>query len=216
MSRQQGLRMVTRLTRLVGLLGRGLDNVDYDCITALVGNSEAAESEDLDYKRSHYATDDKGREELAKDVAAFANHTGGLLILGMAENKGVPSMAFDVDLDDTHLRRIRQTIANNTAPPVSYEPIPVPNPSSPNVGFLLLAVPRSPYGPHAVTAPPPNRPGILCAIPGAAAARPSGSPRRMSPRPTGPVSRRPLSATSAWPMSKRMLSVLWCDAPRRI
>lgn len=146
--------MVTRLTRLVGLLGRRLDNVDYDCITALVGNSEAAESEDLDYKRSHYATDDKGREELAKDVAAFANHTGGLLILGMAENKGVPSMVFDVDLDDTHLRRIRQTIANNTAPPVSYEPIPVPNPSSPNAGFLLLAVPRSPYGPHAVTAPP--------------------------------------------------------------
>ncbi|MFE4998944.1 helix-turn-helix domain-containing protein [Streptomyces mirabilis] len=154
MSRQQGLRMVTRLTRLEGLLGRRLDNVDYDCITALVGNSEAAESEDLDYKRSHYATDDKGREELAKDVAAFANHTGRLLILGMAENKGVPSMVFDVDLDDTHLQRIGQTIANNRAPPVSYEPIPVPNPSSPNAGFLLLAVPRSPYGPHAVTAPP--------------------------------------------------------------
>ena len=113
--------MVTRLRRLEGLLGRQLDDVDYNSIADLVGNAEAAESEDLDYKQAHYSADDKGREELAKDVASFANHTGGLLLLGMAEDKGVPSKVFDVDLDDRHLRHIRQVIANNTAPPVPYE-----------------------------------------------------------------------------------------------
>ncbi|MEU9575336.1 ATP-binding protein [Streptomyces massasporeus] len=146
--------MVTRLRRLESLLGGRLDDIDYSSIAELVGNAEAAESEDLDYKRAHYGADDKGREELAKDVAAFANHTGGLLVLGMAEDKGVPSKVFDVDLDDRHLRHIRQVVANNTAPPVAYEAIAVPNPEAPDNGFLLLAVPRSPAGPHAATAPP--------------------------------------------------------------
>ncbi|MFJ8746021.1 RNA-binding domain-containing protein [Embleya sp. NPDC127516] len=146
--------MVTRLPRLEGLLGRRLDAVDYASIAELVGSLEAAESEDLDFKREHYTADDKGREELAKDVASFANRAGGVVVLGMAETKGVPSKVFDVDLDDAHLRHIRQVIASNTAPPVRYETIRVTNPKSPGRGFLLLVVPRSPYGPHAMTTPP--------------------------------------------------------------
>ncbi|MFC8453689.1 helix-turn-helix domain-containing protein [Kitasatospora sp. NPDC057223] len=146
--------MVMRSRRLEDLLGGRLDALKYKDITDLVSNADAAEGEDLDYKQAHYATDDKGKEELAKDVAAFANHTGGLLILGMAESKGVPSKVMDVDLDDRHFRHIRQVIASNTAPPVSYEAIAVPNPDAPGRGFFLLAVPRSPLGPHAVTAPP--------------------------------------------------------------
>ncbi|GHA72179.1 hypothetical protein GCM10010372_83830 [Streptomyces tauricus] len=153
--------MVTRLSRIEGLLGTRLDSVAYDGIAALVGNAEAAENENLDYKQAHYAMDAKGKEELAKDVTAFANHTGGLLVLGMAEVKGVPTKVFDVDLDDAHLRHIRQVIAANTAPPVRYEAIPVHKPGSPDTGFLLLAVPRSPYGPHAVTAPP-TKPSTDC------------------------------------------------------
>ncbi|MGA5114920.1 RNA-binding domain-containing protein, partial [Streptomyces pseudogriseolus] len=136
------------------LFGARLDDLTYQDIKGLVGNPEAAEAEDLDYKRAHYGPDDKGREELAKDVAALANHRGGVLVLGMAEAKGVPSRVFDVDLDDHHLRRIRQVVANNTAPPVPYEPIRVSNPDSEGTGFLLLAVPRSPAAPHAVTASP--------------------------------------------------------------
>ncbi|MER8103929.1 RNA-binding domain-containing protein [Kitasatospora sp. NPDC094016] len=146
--------MVMRSRRLEDLLGGRLDVLRYQDIAGLVGNADAAEREDLDYKQAHYATDERGKEELAKDMAAFANHTGGLLILGMAEAKGVPNKVMDVDLDDHHLRHIRQVIASNTTPPVPYDPIAVPNPDSPSSGFLLLAVPRSPMGPHAVTAPP--------------------------------------------------------------
>jgi hypothetical protein len=145
--------MVTRLGRIEGLLGQRLDGLDYRSIAELVGIPEAAEGEDLDYKQEHYSQDDRGREELAKDIAAFANHTGGLLVIGMAESKGVPSKVFDVELDDARLRHIRQVIMANTAPPVPYEPIPIHNPDASGTGFLLLAVPRSPASPHAVTAP---------------------------------------------------------------
>jgi hypothetical protein len=153
--------MVVRLSRIEGLLGSRLDSVTYKAIADLVANPEAAENENLDYKQAHYTSDPRGKEELAKDVAAFANHTGGLLVLGMAENKGVPSKVFDVTLDDANLRHIRQVIAANTAPPVRYDTISVPNPESPGNGFLLLAVPRSPYGPHAVIAAP-TRPSREC------------------------------------------------------
>ncbi|MFJ3193340.1 helix-turn-helix domain-containing protein [Streptomyces griseoviridis] len=144
--------MVTRLGRIEALLGGRLDELDYQSIAELVGTPEAAEGEDLDYKRAHYSQDERGREELAKDIAAFANHTGGLLVIGMAESKGVPSKVFDVDLDDARLRHIRQVTVADTAPPVPYEAFPVHNPDAPGTGFLLLAVPRSPAGPHAVTA----------------------------------------------------------------
>ncbi|WP_189602508.1 AlbA family DNA-binding domain-containing protein [Streptomyces lateritius] len=80
------------------LFGARLDAVSYQDVETLVGNPEAAEAEDLDYKRAHYGSDDKGKEELAKDVAALANHRGGVLVIGMAETKGVPSRVFDVDL----------------------------------------------------------------------------------------------------------------------
>ncbi|WP_169813560.1 AlbA family DNA-binding domain-containing protein [Nocardia vaccinii] len=49
-------------------------------ISALIG---AIESETLDVKRSHYPKDDRGRLELAKDVAAFANAgKGGVIVIG--------------------------------------------------------------------------------------------------------------------------------------
>lgn len=57
---------------------------------ALVDNPDAAEAEDLDYKQAHCTSEAKSREELAKDVAAFANHMGGVIIIGMAEHRGVP------------------------------------------------------------------------------------------------------------------------------
>lgn len=146
--------MVMRSSRLEGLFGARLDNLSYSDIESLAGNAEAAEAEDLDYKREHYKHNDKGKEELAKDVAALANHRGGVIVLGMADSKGMPSKVFEVDLDDHHLRHMRQVVASNTAPPVSYEEIRVPNPATSDTGFLLLVVPRSPQAPHAVTAPP--------------------------------------------------------------
>ncbi|QKW28263.1 ATP-binding protein [Streptomyces seoulensis] len=146
--------MVLRSRRLEDLLGSRLDKIGYGDIAALIGRQEAVEAEDLDYKQQHYGNDPKSREELAKDVAALANHLGGVLIIGMAESRGVPSRAFDVDLDDRHIRDLQQRIAASTAPSARWEPLSVENPANPGHGFLLITVPRSPEGPHAITVPP--------------------------------------------------------------
>ncbi|MFC8239341.1 AlbA family DNA-binding domain-containing protein [Streptomyces chartreusis] len=146
--------MVFRSRRLEDLLGGCLDKIGYDDIVALIGRQEAVEAEDLDYKQQRYGNDPKSREELAKDVAALANHIGGVLVIGMAESRGVPSRAFDVGLDDRHVRDLQQRIAASTAPSVRWEPLLKENPANPGHGFLLLTVPRSPEAPHAIIVPP--------------------------------------------------------------
>jgi hypothetical protein len=45
------------------------------------------ENDWLDFKREGYARTDRGKLELAKDVAAFANAAGGILMLGVATTK---------------------------------------------------------------------------------------------------------------------------------
>ncbi|MFD3883140.1 AlbA family DNA-binding domain-containing protein [Streptomyces microflavus] len=72
--------MAFRSRRLEALLGGRVDQLTYDQVAELVNVGEAAEAEDLDYKRELTASDPKGKEELAKDVCSFANHIGGVLI----------------------------------------------------------------------------------------------------------------------------------------
>lgn len=144
--------MIYRSRRLEALLGNSLDNVTYADLAALAGKSEAAEAEDLDYKREALAATDEQKAELAKDVAAFANHVGGVLLIGIAEAKGLPSKVMDGDVSDGHMRHLHQVIARHTAPVVRFAMRPVPNPTAPGQGILLVAVPRSPQAPHAVTA----------------------------------------------------------------
>lgn len=49
------------------------------------------ENSALDYKRDMYPATEGGRKEFAKDLSAFANRDGGLLVIGLAEEDGAPS-----------------------------------------------------------------------------------------------------------------------------
>lgn len=147
--------MLYRSRRLEALFGRPLESVTYADLAALKDNPEAAEAEDLDYKLTLLADSEEKKAELAKDVAAFANHVGGVLVVGMADTRGIPSMVADHDVSDGLQRHFQQVVARNTAPPVRFDmrAVPNPDPAAGGLGFLLLAVPRSPHGPHAVIAP---------------------------------------------------------------
>jgi predicted HTH transcriptional regulator len=55
-----------------------------------------AESLTLEYKRSPaLATDSKSRDELCKDVSAFANSAGGQIVYGMEDDRNVPTKLDD-------------------------------------------------------------------------------------------------------------------------
>lgn len=108
------------------------------------------ESEQLDFKSQLYSTGDSENRKLAGDLAAFAHHRGGILVLGLDENEhGAAGSVTAVAIGDETIRRIRAIVASNVVPhlPVHVEAIPIDNADS---GVLLLAVGPSPMRPHAV------------------------------------------------------------------
>src|SRR5687767_1337170 len=72
----------------------------------------------LDYKESR-AIDPGKKDEIAKDVSAFANSDGGLIIYGVVEDNNLP---IRVDVGVEHRiytrERLEQIIASNITPKI--------------------------------------------------------------------------------------------------
>lgn len=111
-----------------------------------------------DYKRSSYGRADADKHEFLKDVSSFANTAGGHLIIGMAEESGVPTGIValqEVDRDE-ELQRLENLARDGLEPRiVGLRMKAIPTVSG---GFaILVRVPRSAYPPHRVAARNSNR-----------------------------------------------------------
>lgn len=101
----------------------------------------------LEYKDSR-ALDPGKKEEISKDVSAFANSDGGILIYGVAEDnnlptgtdKGIDHQAFDRE-------RLEQIILHNITPRIDGILI-VAIPLSSQRSIYVVKIPRSARGPH--------------------------------------------------------------------
>lgn len=137
-----------RSRRLESLLETSVADASYQQVVNLVGVEEYT---DLDFKREAYENTEGGRKSLATDVAAMANTAGGLLVLGMHEDDqaratGPSGMA----VSDGEVSRMRSVVASKVHSTPAVDIRIVENPEVPGTGFFLIAVPRSPMGPHAV------------------------------------------------------------------
>jgi hypothetical protein len=139
-----------RSRRLERLFGARLDDLGYAQVADLVTNT-VAEAYDLDFKATLYGKSDKERRDLAGDVAALANTAGGVIVLGIAEDdQARAASAPGVPLSDAEDGRIRQIVASQVSPLPTFDVLRAEDPQQPGHGFMLIAVPRSPMGPHAV------------------------------------------------------------------
>lgn len=131
-------------------------------------SSGAREGEQLEFKGPLSSRPKGGpaipwtpEQEFGKDVAALANHRGGLLILGVREIDGVatelkPYSGTTAEAEET---RLRQAVLNHVAPQPATVFVPVPatvgGPSGTTTAgafYLVIVVLPSPRAPHAVTA----------------------------------------------------------------
>lgn len=147
--------MAFQSARLTAIFGASPQTVTYEQLEALTENDAAGEAEDLDYKL-RYDTGEKGSEDIAVDIATFANHLGGVLVVGMAEVNARPSKAAGIELTDEFKRRIRTCVASRVFPQPQFDVREVPDPTDTSKkprGLLLIMVPRSPLAPHAVMDP---------------------------------------------------------------
>ena len=142
--------MPVRLPRVEAILGAPIDQLTYEHIQAAV-EAGVEESADLDFKERHYEDTEQKREELAKDVAAFANHVGGLLVIGVREEHLRAAEVTPVPLAGDPASRYRQILAGRVTPHVRDVSISVLKDSAElHLGVVLIAVPRSLLAPHAV------------------------------------------------------------------
>lgn len=94
-----------------------IDQWSENDLQALI-SSGAEESLELEYKRSAaLGRDSKSRSEISKDVSAFANSNGGLLIYGVIEDGRVPK-GLDQGVDPAVLSRewLEQVIGSTIQP----------------------------------------------------------------------------------------------------
>jgi predicted HTH transcriptional regulator len=110
---------------------------------------EVQESLHLDYKDSRAINKNK-KEDIAKDVSAFANSDGGLLIYGVSEKDHFPD-AIDsgVDFVESKCTRewLEQVINSNISPKVDDIRIAA-IPLSADRCLYAVSVPKSLRGPH--------------------------------------------------------------------
>lgn len=85
--------------------GKPFSEWDISDIESIVGDSDYAENESIDYKITCAILEASDKEakyeqknEFRHDVCAFANADGGYLFFGIAENKGIPSKVVGIPL----------------------------------------------------------------------------------------------------------------------
>jgi hypothetical protein len=110
-----------------------------------------SESQTLDFKRSLPGTEDKAKHEFLKDVAAFANASGGDLVFGIQESAGhadhIVPIQIAADPIDATKRRLGQVLDGGLEPRVDgvvMHAVPVKA-----GGYVLIVrVPASFQRPH--------------------------------------------------------------------
>ncbi|GAA1836000.1 hypothetical protein GCM10009795_096480 [Nocardioides hankookensis] len=157
-----------RSPALEAVLGASLDEAGLteEVIQRLVEVS-AAEGEQLDFKLKAHLPETgpvpvpstgKGfgaEQEFAKDVCAFANHMGGLLLIGIKDAADVAVEATPTVTDPVALeQRLRRAVLNYASPVPQFQCIPIP--AAAGGHYMAIIVPPSPAAPHAVRGAPGN------------------------------------------------------------
>lgn len=110
-------------------------------------SNEVQESIHLDYKDSR-AINRKKRHEISKDVSAFANSDGGILVYGITEEQHLP-VAIDCGVDHASFTRewLEEVITSNVQPTIEGLSI-VQIPLSSEKSVYVIRVPKSSRAPH--------------------------------------------------------------------
>jgi len=133
------------------LLHRDLSEVSYADLVAFLG-LKMRETELYDYKHDF----PKEGADLAKTMAAFANMSGGTLLIGVAQDKntGGPSDVVGVDEgENAAVERVQQIALRHIIPalPIELKAITIPH-GEPAAGrrVVIVRAHESPQAPHAM------------------------------------------------------------------
>lgn len=111
-------------------------------------SNKIPEGRDLDYKREPWPKDQN--EEIAKDISAFANSKGGIIIVGVEEDPLTkqPVCLTPFVVEHNCRERIDQVAHDFIEPPVDKLEIKQIASKKPSKSYLVIEIPESPKAPH--------------------------------------------------------------------
>lgn len=126
-----------------------LDKITFADIDRFV-QEKRPEGKAVDYKRDIYGGRDDDKKELLKDVSSFANTLGGDIIIGVDEDKGVPTGIPGVAVPDADKEKLRLEgiVRQGLEPRVEFGIHHVSTPSGTSV--IIIRVKESLLFPHRV------------------------------------------------------------------
>ena len=133
------------------IIDKDINNISIEDIKYLVEN-QVPEGISLDYKMKNYEPTPGGKKELLKDVTAFANSSGGDLIIGIEDDKynqaktlvGIESDNIAIDVN-----RIEQVIYNGIEP--KLDTVKVRYIPYAKKYIIIIRIEASPLFPHMVS-----------------------------------------------------------------
>ena len=115
-------------------------------------DAKVEESSHIEYKRQLNITKARDRKEIAKDVSAFANGMGGIIVYGIEERETTEGPPIPVSLcpiqEPGLEKRLEDILLNSTSPRMEFRI----NPIVVDGGYyVVVEIPQSFAGPHMVT-----------------------------------------------------------------
>ena len=132
------------------MIAKSVDQITEEDLQALKDNS-VSEGKTIEYKQSLPSKSDSGKKEFLADVSSFANASGGDLIYGVSESKGIITEIDGLEVDDidqeiSRLENIIRTGIEPRTPSYRIQPVGLKN----SKYVLIIRVRQSWIGPHRV------------------------------------------------------------------
>lgn len=130
------------------MFAKPISELTYADVESLVKHQKKAEGINLDYKKD-IGKPDKAKNDLAKDVSAFANTEGGYLIFGVSDSLEIVGIDTEI-IGKPVVEWINQVLDSNITLKVKYhDPKVIQIPNSEKI-LVVIHVPESGRKPHMV------------------------------------------------------------------
>jgi len=131
------------------MINRPLEKITFADLDAF-RQEQWPESKTVDYKRDVYGSKDEDKKELLKDVSSFANTLGGDILIGVDEDKGVPTGIPGITIPDVDKEKLRLEgiIRQGLEPRIDFGIHHVTTPS--NTFVIIIRMKESLLFPHRV------------------------------------------------------------------